>query len=94
MSESQLTAATEVTIGQINEIFNRLQDRIGTARHISQRLQDLRVRLIGGVTEDESKADNAPEPVRTEVDNLSHSINVLGDILNEIDSDLSALQGL
>ncbi len=86
--------ATEVTIGQINEMSNRAQDRISVARNIAQRTQDLRDRLIGGVTESEGEPDKAAEPVRPEVDGLSHNLNVLGDILNEIESDLSALEGL
>jgi len=95
MSTLSVTAATEVTIGQINEMSNRTQDRIDTARSISRRLGSLRVRLIGGVEEANAKADtSAPEPVRPEVDGLSHNVNVLGDILREIDSDLSALEGL
>jgi len=93
MSEVE-TAGTAVTIGQINEMSNRAQDRIGTARNISQRIQSLRVRLIGGATEDENKVDNAPEPVRPEIDGLSHDLNTLGNILHEIETDLSALEGL
>jgi len=86
-------AQTAKTVGQINEMTNRSQDRISTARNISQRLQELRVRLIGGVSEAKETVD-APEPVRPEIDGLSHDLNILGDILNEIEADLSALEGL
>ncbi len=92
MATTQL-ATEEKTIGQINEMFIRAQDRISTARNIAQRIQDLRVRLIGGDQEGEISTD-APEPVRSEIDNLSHNLNVLGVVLNEIESDLSVLEGL
>jgi len=95
MSEVEM-ASTAATVGQVHEMSNRAQDRIGTARNISQRLQSLRVRLIGGVGNDASKKEvvSPAEPVRPEVDDLSHNLNILGDILNEIDSDLQALEGL
>ena len=90
---SVVAIGTASVMGQVNEMSSRVQDRINTARNISQRIQDLRVRLIGGTVEAQETTD-APEPVRPDVDNLSHSLNVLGSILSEIDTDLQALEGL
>jgi len=92
MNES--ATAVEATVGQVNEMSNRAQDRIETARSIARRIQDLRVRLIGGSAESKAEDISAPEPVRPEVDVLSHNLNALGDLLREIESDLSALEGL
>jgi len=95
MTETEGRLVIESTVGQINKMSNKAQDRIGTARNILQRIQDLRVRLIGGVEEANVKSDtNAPEPVRPEVDCLSHNIDILGDIFNEIESNLQGLESL
>jgi len=94
MSATLGNTLTAKTAGQISELSSRTQDRIGTARHIAHRIQELRVRLIGDSAESKAEADKVPEPVRPEVDDLSHNLNVLGDLLNEIESDLQALEGL
>ncbi len=82
-------------IGAIGEITNTANARIETARQISQRLQDLRRRLVGDI--DTNKAvgtTDVPTPVRAEVEELASTMDVLREIFEETLNDLAALERL
>lgn len=88
--------AVEATMGAINEIAHTANIRIDTARNIAQRIHDLRQRLVGDNEFDANKecAPDAPTPVRAEVEELGHTMEVLRKILEETMNDLSQLERL
>lgn len=98
MSEAQMTSgAVEArTVGAIGEITRTVNTRISTAREISQRLQDLRRRLVGDIDSDENKkgSPDVPTPVRAEVEELGCTVDALRDIFEEMLNDLAALERL
>ena len=88
---------TERPHGAIKEILAGLDNRIDVARNISRRLQDLRVRLVGDKTPDcvdEKGGTKPPEPVRAEIVELDHSLEILRDILVEVQDNLTSLEQL
>lgn len=88
--------AKDATMGAINEIKANSNGRLEFARGISQRVQDLRIRLVGHVPECAKTcgdAVEAPAP-EAEVEQLAGTINVMQEILIEIDENLSMLESL
>jgi hypothetical protein len=84
------------TMGAINEITNTARMRIETAVDISQRLENLRRRLIGESEHDLNKgvAPDAPAPERSEVEELSEQMDVLRIVLEKTLNDLAKLETL
>ena len=85
----------EATIGAINQIKIDSEGRLDYARTISQRMQSLRVRLVGHVPECvEKECENVPAPPSAEVEQLADTVNALQAVLMEIEENLSLLERL
>ncbi len=81
--------------GIIKEIVMTVEACIGTARDISQRLQDLRGRLIGDKCEEtEGNAKDGPVPVLSETGELTDRLDVMRQVMEESLNDLAALERL
>ena len=94
MIENQI-AETEKKNGIIKEIVLTVEAHISTARDISQRLQDLRGRLIGDKCEETEKSvTDGPMPVLSETEELSERLDVMRQIMEESLNDLAALERL
>ena len=94
MIENQV-GAEEKKNGIIKEIVLTVEAHISTARDISQRLQDLRGRLIGDKCEETEKSDiDGPTPVLSETEELSERLDVMRKIMEESLNDLAALERL
>ena len=96
-TETGTACETERPHGVIKEILVGLDNRIDVARNISRRLHDLRVRLVGDETPacaDEKGGTKPPEPVRAEIVELDHSLEILRDILIDSQEDLTSLEKL
>lgn len=95
------TLGTEVgklenAVGAINGIAQTANARIDTARNISQRLRELRLRLVGDNEDDINKdcGADAAKPVRAEVEELQYTMEVMRQILEETLNELSQLERL
>ena len=86
--------AVEATVGAINEIKSQSNERLDYARQISQRIQDLRIRLVGHVPECNETACGEVSAPQAEVEQLSETIATMHVILQEIDENLSMLERL
>lgn len=78
----------------INEIKYKSNERLDYARQISQRLQDLRVRLVGDTPSNTEETGKEAATPKAEVEQLADTIHTMGAILGEMDSDLSMLERL
>ena len=83
----------EAPMGVINEIKQRANERLDFARNVSQRIQDLRIRLIGHVPE-ECEAETDPKAPTAEVEQLADAVNTMNAVLSEIDRNLGMLERL
>lgn len=71
----------------------RVQQCIGTAGAHREALISLRARLLGEHT-DESPTDDAPEPVRSDCEDLFHQIDILQTQQELVGQHIEALQKL
>ena len=86
--------AVKATVGAINEIKAKSNDRLDFARGISQRIQDLRIRLVSHVPECNETTCDTVEAPKAEVEQLAETISVMNTVLIEIDENLSMLERL
>ncbi len=93
-NEGQTVGGCEATVGAINEIKHNSNARIDFARDISQRVQDLRIRLVGHVPECDEKACDTVEPPKAEVEQLAETMGVMNTVLVEINDNLIQLERL
>jgi len=99
MNENEPAMANCITtkMGEIKEITRAARERIDTAELLAGRLHELRLRLIGdddGGVDKIRVGDAAPEPVRPEIHELGHSMDVLREVLERATNDLANLERL
>ncbi len=95
-SIEQYGAEAATAVGAVNGLTQTSRERIDTAENIAIRLRDLRMRLVGeserGVNE--VCGSDAPSPVRSEVEELEHTMEVMRRVLEDAMNELSQLERL
>jgi hypothetical protein len=92
MSESQLSsssAKSEMT--EVKRITGNVRDLVATAMDFCGRLAALKYRL-NGMQDDAEVATDSPEPVRNDLEELQHQIDVMRNAFNQIDVHISHLE--
>jgi hypothetical protein len=92
MSETQLSsssARSELT--EVKRITGNVRDLVAGAIDFSGRLAALKYRL-NGMQDDTEVATDSPEPVRNDLEELQHQIELMRNAFNQLDVHIGHLE--
>jgi hypothetical protein len=93
MNETAVGLAKAEPSTLIQAAVKRVRMCVDEAGGFSSRLSSMRARILGQHDEPEPPSD-APEPVRSDFDELNHQLDILGKIQGEISRQITELENV